>query len=221
MSVGQPYQPSVNGTTILVLGILSIVFLPILGPVAWIMGNKALVTLNTGYADQSQRSTVAAGRVCGIIGTVVLILGIIYVIAMLTFGLTMMKQFGSMTTTLPTQTGSSSPFGSQPTSLSPASGSGSDSITNVIMMHDDAKLTTMLDKDPALVNKKNPTGDTPLFAAVFFGNKKTVSILIAHGANVNAQNDFGQRPLDQARTFHKDDVAALLVSKGAVAGKKQ
>jgi hypothetical protein len=217
MSVGQPYQPSVNGTTILVLGILSIVFLPILGPVAWIMGNNALVTLNSGYADQSQRSNVVAGRICGIIGTVVLILGIIYVIAMMTFGLTLMKQFGSMAP-VPVQTGASNPFGAQPVTTS-ASGSGS--LTNAIMMNDDAKLTAMLDKDPTLVNKKDATNNTPLFDAVFFGNKKTVSILIDHGADVNAQNDFGQRPLDRARAFHKDDIAALLVGKGAVAGKKQ
>jgi hypothetical protein len=35
-----------NATLILVLGILSIVCLPILGPVAWIMGNKALQELD-------------------------------------------------------------------------------------------------------------------------------------------------------------------------------
>ena len=65
---------SSNGTLILVLGILSLVCLPILGPVAWIMGNNAI---NAGV-DESQRGTVNAGRICGIIGTVFMVLGVVY-----------------------------------------------------------------------------------------------------------------------------------------------
>jgi hypothetical protein len=64
---------SSNGTLILVLGILSLVCLPILGPVAWIMGNNAI---NAGV-DESQRGTVNAGRICGIIGTVFMVLSIV------------------------------------------------------------------------------------------------------------------------------------------------
>ena len=68
----------VNGTLILVLGILSIVCLPILGPVALIMGNNALAS---GPIDPSQAGMVNAGRICGIVGCVFLVLGIIYWIA--------------------------------------------------------------------------------------------------------------------------------------------
>jgi uncharacterized membrane protein YjgN (DUF898 family) len=76
---------SYNATLILVLGILSIVCLPILGPVAWIMGNNALKELDQGFGNPSSRGLVVAGRILGIIGTVLLILSCIYVIFMFAF----------------------------------------------------------------------------------------------------------------------------------------
>ncbi len=62
----------VNGSTYLVLGILSLVLCPLLGPVAWSMSNNALSVLDQYEAqtgDISQRGLVVAGRICGIIGT--------------------------------------------------------------------------------------------------------------------------------------------------------
>ncbi len=62
----------VNGSTYLVMGILSLVLCPLLGPVAWSMGNNALLVLDRYEAqtgDISQRGLVVAGRICGIIGT--------------------------------------------------------------------------------------------------------------------------------------------------------
>ncbi|MCS6859335.1 MAG: hypothetical protein NZT92_03315 [Abditibacteriales bacterium] len=79
---------SVNGTLILVLGILSVVSCSILGPVAWIMGNNALTTLNQGGGSESERGLVVAGRILGIIGTVLLVLGILW--AVFFGGLTML-----------------------------------------------------------------------------------------------------------------------------------
>jgi hypothetical protein len=79
---GQSYgmaAPPVNGTTVLVLGIVGLLCVHILGPVAWIMGNNALKTLDQyPYADQSQRSTVVAGRIIGMITTGILALDVIY-----------------------------------------------------------------------------------------------------------------------------------------------
>lgn len=72
-----PTSGSSNGTVIPVLGILSIICLPILGPVAWIMGNNALRT-----ADPSQTGTITAGRICGI-GTVFLVIGVVWWILIL------------------------------------------------------------------------------------------------------------------------------------------
>ena len=77
-----PRNP-VNGSTYLVLGILSLVVCPFFGPVAWSMGNNALHVLdkyerNTG--DVSQRGLVEAGRICGMIGTAFLALGLCLVL---------------------------------------------------------------------------------------------------------------------------------------------
>ena len=82
---GQPYgQPGYGqqvdhpqGTTILVLGILGLVFCQILGVVAWVMGNNALREIDANPAAYSNRSNVAAGRMLGIIATVLILLFVI------------------------------------------------------------------------------------------------------------------------------------------------
>jgi len=70
---GPPYTPlpSVNSGLILTLGILSLFCVGhILGPIAWIMGNRALYDIDTGRADPSERGTASAGRACAIVSTV-------------------------------------------------------------------------------------------------------------------------------------------------------
>ena len=74
----ESYSQSVSGTTILVLGILSIVFCQICGPFAWIMGNKAIAAIDSGQADPIERSNANIGRILGIIGTVFLVLGVLF-----------------------------------------------------------------------------------------------------------------------------------------------
>jgi hypothetical protein len=71
-----PQQRATNGSTILVLGILSLVICGLLGPVAWIMGNNALKELNYEGVDQSDRGLVVAGRICGIVATALMIAAI-------------------------------------------------------------------------------------------------------------------------------------------------
>jgi len=61
-----------QGTLILVLGILSIVVCGILGPVAWIMGNKAIKEIDANPAAYSNRGNVQAGRIIGIVATCIL-----------------------------------------------------------------------------------------------------------------------------------------------------
>lgn len=62
---------------ILVLGILSLVVCGLLGPVAWVMGNNAL---KSGAVDPAQAGAVNAGRICGMVASAFLVLGLVYVI---------------------------------------------------------------------------------------------------------------------------------------------
>ena len=62
-----------SGTTILVLGILSLVVCGVLGPFAWSMANNALREIDSQPGVHwSNRGNVTAGRICGIIGTCIL-----------------------------------------------------------------------------------------------------------------------------------------------------
>ena len=58
-----------RGTLILVLGILGIVFCFPLGIAAWVMGKRDLKEMDAGTMDPSGRGNTNAGRICGIIGT--------------------------------------------------------------------------------------------------------------------------------------------------------
>jgi TRAP-type C4-dicarboxylate transport system permease small subunit len=73
-----------QGTTVLVLGILSLAVCGILGPFAWNMGNKALreIDANTGVTYRN-RGNVTAGRLCGMIGCAMLVLQVLLVIVWL------------------------------------------------------------------------------------------------------------------------------------------
>jgi uncharacterized membrane protein YjgN (DUF898 family) len=76
-----------KGTLILILGILSLVCLSILGPFAWVMGNRAIQEIDANPGAYSNRGTVQAGRICGIIGTVLLVLGAIWLIILVATGM--------------------------------------------------------------------------------------------------------------------------------------
>ena len=59
-----------NGTTIFIFGILGIVVCGLLGPVAWVMGSRALSEMTQQPATVwTNRGQVRAGQVCGIIST--------------------------------------------------------------------------------------------------------------------------------------------------------
>lgn len=74
-----------RGTLILVLGILGLVLCGPLGIAAWIMGNGDLKEMDAGAMDPSGRGNTNAGRICGIIATI--LLGISVVALILIFGL--------------------------------------------------------------------------------------------------------------------------------------
>jgi uncharacterized membrane protein YjgN (DUF898 family) len=72
-----------QGTTILVLGILSLVVCGVLGPFAWSMGNKALREMDAGAAVWSNRGNVNAGRVCGIISTCLILAAVMFFVVII------------------------------------------------------------------------------------------------------------------------------------------
>jgi hypothetical protein len=81
---GQGEHP--RGTTILVLGILSLVCFQPLGIVAWVMGNSALREIDAAPGRYSNRQTVQIGRILGIIGTVLMIIGLVVLVLFLALG---------------------------------------------------------------------------------------------------------------------------------------
>ena len=83
----QYYQEDSQATTILVLGILSLVVCQILGPIAWVMGNNELAGIDAGRRPPQNRGTAQAGRILGIISTVLMIIGVVFLIALLFIGL--------------------------------------------------------------------------------------------------------------------------------------
>jgi len=77
------YPEASQASVILVLGILGVAVLQVLGPFAWVMGNRELEAIDAGRRPPDSRRVANAGRVLGIIGTVLLALGLIAGIVLL------------------------------------------------------------------------------------------------------------------------------------------
>ena len=75
-----------RGTLILVFGILSLVVCGPLGIAAWVMGSGDLKQMDAGTMDPGGRGTTQAGKICGIIGTILLIISLIMVVVFFMFG---------------------------------------------------------------------------------------------------------------------------------------
>jgi hypothetical protein len=85
--VGNTFYPEQSkATTVLVLGILGIVICSLLAPIAWYMGNEEVSAIDAGRRDPSNRGTANAGRILGIIGTVLIGVGTILVIVLVAGG---------------------------------------------------------------------------------------------------------------------------------------
>ncbi|PXX65280.1 hypothetical protein DFR70_104343 [Nocardia tenerifensis] len=76
-----------QATMILILGILGLVFCQILGPVAWVMGRRALNEIDAAGGALGGRSNVMVGYVCGIIASVMIILGLLFIALFVVLGL--------------------------------------------------------------------------------------------------------------------------------------
>ncbi len=65
-----------RATIVLVLGILGLVICPILGIIAWVMGNGDLRAMQAGQMDPSGLGMTKAGKICGMISVILAIVGI-------------------------------------------------------------------------------------------------------------------------------------------------
>ncbi len=78
------YPESSQATAALVLGIVGLVLCGgILSPVAWYLGHQEVRAIDAGRRDPMGRQTANAGRILGIIGTVLVGLGILFFVGFL------------------------------------------------------------------------------------------------------------------------------------------
>jgi len=82
---GQQYQHADRSTLILVLGILGIVLCALCAPFAWIMGKGDLTKMAAGTMDPANRGVTKGGMICGIIGTVLMVIGVVLTILWILF----------------------------------------------------------------------------------------------------------------------------------------
>lgn len=76
---GPPPQSHPQGTTILVLGILSLVVCTFIGPFAWSLGTRTLREIDESGYYYENRGMVQAGRICGIVSSVMMMLTLAFV----------------------------------------------------------------------------------------------------------------------------------------------
>lgn len=74
------FTESSQATAALVLGILGIVCCGICSPFAWKLGQDEVNGIDAGRRDPMNRGTANAGRILGIIGTVILGLAVLYIL---------------------------------------------------------------------------------------------------------------------------------------------
>jgi len=75
-----PYPEASQATTVLVLGILGVVLCQVLGPFAWVMGNKELEAIDAGRRPPETRGTANAGKILGIVSTALLAIGVVIIV---------------------------------------------------------------------------------------------------------------------------------------------
>lgn len=85
------YPESGQGGVALVLGILSVVLLPLLGPIAWWLAVREKRAIAAGRRDPNGRGVATAGQVLGIIGTVLFALLIALFVALVVGGVALFR----------------------------------------------------------------------------------------------------------------------------------
>jgi hypothetical protein len=80
-----------------VLGVVGIVFCPLCAPIAWSLGRKAERLVDESDGMLGGRSEATAGKVLGIVGTALMVIGILLLVALIGLGVSV--DSGSTTTT--------------------------------------------------------------------------------------------------------------------------
>lgn len=78
-----------RGGMLLAFGILGILCCIVFGILAWVMGSNDLKEMEAGRMDPSGEGMTKAGKILGIIGCVLAVLGILAWLAMMIFGVAM------------------------------------------------------------------------------------------------------------------------------------
>lgn len=76
----QPTQNASGAVASLVLGILGLIFCPLCAPIAWALGRGAEREVDASGGALGGRGLATAGKITGIIGTVLLILGVLFIV---------------------------------------------------------------------------------------------------------------------------------------------
>lgn len=75
-----PRSTSSNATTALVLGILGFVCCQLAAPFAWKIGHDEVRTIDAGHGNPADRGFAMAGKILGILGTILLTLVVLYLV---------------------------------------------------------------------------------------------------------------------------------------------
>lgn len=70
-----------QATLVLILGIVGIVVCGVAAPFAWVMGNRVVREIDASGGQLGGRSQAQAGKICGIIGTLLIGLGLLIGVA--------------------------------------------------------------------------------------------------------------------------------------------
>lgn len=83
------YEPPKHpqSTTALVLGIVGIVACGVVAPFAWVIGGRAVREIDASPGTYGGRSEANAGRILGIVGSVLLALAVVGILLLVVLGL--------------------------------------------------------------------------------------------------------------------------------------
>lgn len=84
-----------------------------------------------------------------------------------------------------------------------------------------ARLRELLVEEPALIQARNPEGETPMHQAAKYGELEALRFLIAQGGDVNASANQGVTPLHLAAGFGELETVKLLLEQGAEVDPKE